>query len=177
MIFRLLRGSGAYAAYTVHEPPDPAADRLDRAESLVFIGDGFSWAAALFAPLWLLANRLWLPLLGYVALIGLIVAGGIVLGVETATGLAVLALHLMIGFEADSLRRWSLENAGWQMLGSVTGDSLGECERRFFEAWLPTQPIIRIGHTGSLVPPPIIPPPALTVSKPTGWRGLLARKS
>ena len=42
--------------FTVHEPPNPPADRIDRAESLVFIKDGFSWIAALFAPLWLLAT-------------------------------------------------------------------------------------------------------------------------
>ena len=52
--------------FTVHEPPNPPADRVDRAEGLVFIKDGFSWFAALFAPLWLLVHRLWWPLLGYV---------------------------------------------------------------------------------------------------------------
>ena len=52
--------------YTIHERPDPPADRVDRAESLVFVKDGFSWVAALFAPLWLLVHRLWWPLLGYI---------------------------------------------------------------------------------------------------------------
>jgi hypothetical protein len=28
------------------------------------------------------------------------------------------------------------------MLGAVTGRTLAECERRFFEAWLPAQPIL-----------------------------------
>jgi hypothetical protein len=28
------------------------------------------------------------------------------------------------------------------MLGSVTGRNAAECERRFFETWLPSQPII-----------------------------------
>ena len=36
------------------------ADRLDRAERLVFVKDGFSWLAACCPPLWLLANGLWL---------------------------------------------------------------------------------------------------------------------
>ena len=57
-------------------------------------------------------------------------------------GLAGLALNLMIGFEADTLRRWALERRGWRTLGSVTGKTAAECERRFFESWLPTQPII-----------------------------------
>ena len=54
--------------FTVHEPPNPPADRVDRAEGLVFIKDGFAWFAALFAPLWLLMHRLWWALLGYVVL-------------------------------------------------------------------------------------------------------------
>jgi hypothetical protein len=51
--------------FTVHEAPDPPADRIDRAAGLAFVRDGFSWSAALFTPIWLLAYRLWWPLLGY----------------------------------------------------------------------------------------------------------------
>jgi len=57
-------------------------------------------------------------------------------------GLAGWALALMIVFEGDTLRRWALERRGWRTLGSVTGKTAAECERRFFETWLPTQPII-----------------------------------
>ena len=44
--------------FTVHEPPSPPPDRLERAESLVFVKDGFSWTAALFGPVWLLVHQL-----------------------------------------------------------------------------------------------------------------------
>jgi hypothetical protein len=130
-------------AYTVHEPPNPPADRVDRAESLVFVKDGFTWSAALLAPVWLLAHRLWWPLIAY-----LIASGGFEL-IKRATaidqnwlGLAVLALNLLVGYEADTLRRWGLQRRGWRMLGAVTGKTAAECERRFYEAWLPSQPII-----------------------------------
>ena len=129
--------------YTIHERPDPAADRVDRAEGLVFVKDGFSWAAALFAPIWLLVHLLWWPLLGYV-----VVGGALQLVQLTLTfdkrwlGLAVLALHLLIGFEADTLRRWGLERRGWRTVGTVSGKTTAECERRFFDAWLPAQPIL-----------------------------------
>ena len=129
--------------YTIHERPDPAADRVDRAEGLVFVKDGFSWAAALFAPIWLVVHRLWWPLLGYV-----VVGGAFQLVQLTLTfdkrwlGLAVLALHLLIGFEADTLRRWGLERRGWRTVGTVSGKTAAECERRFFDAWLPAQPIL-----------------------------------
>jgi hypothetical protein len=129
--------------FTVHEPPNPPADRTDRAESLVFIKDGFSWVAALFAPLWLLAHRLWWPLLGVIVLMVGFELTKRLTGVDQRwVGLAGLALNLMIGFEADTLRRWALERRGWRTLGSVTGKNAAECERRFFETWLPTQPII-----------------------------------
>ena len=129
--------------FTVHEPADPSADRVDRAERLVFVRDGFSWVAALFAPIWLLAYRLWWALLGYI-----IIAGGLQFLKLAAPfdqrwiGLALFALNLLVGLEADTLRRWALDRRGWRVLGSVTGRSAAECERRFFELWLPAQPII-----------------------------------
>ena len=135
--------------YTIHEQPDPAADRIDRAERLVFVKDGFSWAAALFAPIWLIVHRLWWPLVGYVAISAVFeIAQNIGSFDQRWLGLAGLALHLLIGFEADTLRRWGLERRGWRTVGTVTGASAAECERRFFDAWLPTQPILAAG------PPP-----------------------
>jgi Protein of unknown function (DUF2628) len=132
--------------YTVHESPDPAADRIDRAESLVFIKDGFSWLAALFAPLWLIVHRLWWPLLGYVLISGAFQLLTHFAGFDQRwMGLAGLALSLLVGFEADTLRRWSLERRGWHTVGTVTGRNASECERRFFDGWLPTQPILATG--------------------------------
>jgi hypothetical protein len=57
-------------------------------------------------------------------------------------GLAAVAINILIGFEADTLRRWAMGRRGWRTLGAVTGKNADECERRFFEAWLPSQPII-----------------------------------
>ena len=51
MIARVLPLEGlSVAVYAVYEPPQRPADRLSRAESLVFVKEGFSWPAALFAP-------------------------------------------------------------------------------------------------------------------------------
>lgn len=132
--------------YTVHENSNPTADRIDRAEELVFIKEGFSWVAAIFPPIWLIANRVWWGLLIYfaaVASIGLIAdAFGIA---EQITGFAVLALHLFFGLESDVLHRWSLDMRGWSTVGTVTGRTATECERRFFETWLPEQPVLSFG--------------------------------
>lgn len=129
--------------FAVYEPPSPPADRVDRGESLVFVKDGFGWAAALFAPVWLLMHRLWWPLLGYVVLNGLFELCRIGLpSLGSWLGLATVAVHLVIGFEAGALRQWGLERRGWRMLGSVSGRNSAECERRFYEAWLPSQPVM-----------------------------------
>jgi hypothetical protein len=129
--------------YTVHEPPNPPADRVDRAESLVFVKDGFSWLAALFAPLWMLAHQLWWPLLGYLVLSVVLQVIGWLAGASPDTSmLAGMALNALVGFEAGTLRAWTLQRRQWQNLGAVTGRTLEECERRFLEAWLPSQPII-----------------------------------
>ena len=130
--------------YTVHEPPNAPPDRVDRAESLMFIKDGFSWGAALFGPLWLLLHRLWWPLLAYLAAYGGIEALRLTAILERRwAGLCLLALNLLLAFEGDTLRRWALTRRGWRPLGSANGRNRSECERRFFEAWIPIQPIIR----------------------------------
>ena len=112
----------AMLTFTVHEPPTPPADRIERADKLVFVKDGFSWMAALFTPLWMLVHRLWWALLGYVlAVVALRLAqkfGGLA---ESTVGLMAFGLNLLIGFEADALRRWALDRKGWHMLGSVSG--------------------------------------------------------
>jgi len=126
--------------FTVHEPPAPPIDRLDRAEAMVFLKDGFTWGAFLFGPIWLAANRLWLSAVGYIVLA---VFGYVLLeragAAESLFGLFILALNAVVGFEAHWLKSSKLEASGWNALGSVTGRSLAECERRFFENWLPTQ--------------------------------------
>lgn len=129
--------------FTVHEPPNPPADRIDRAERLAFVRDGFSWTAAVFAPVWLLAHRLWWAFAGYVAAevaIELIRQSGFLH--PGWTTLAAIGMSLLIGLEAGTLRRWSLDRRGWTTLGSVSGRSAEDCERRFLDMWLPKQPVL-----------------------------------
>jgi hypothetical protein len=131
-------------AYTVHEPAEPAAERLERADSLVFVKEGFSLAVLLIAPLWFLAHRMWLVLIGYLAVVGLLHAGLPAVGVgPRPASLIMTALHILLALEADTLRRWTLARNGWHMIGSVSGRNTLDCERRFFEAWLPGEPFIR----------------------------------
>lgn len=130
-------------AFTVHEPPDPPADRIDRAEALVFVRDGFVLPAAILPPVWFAAKRLWLPLVGYIAIAGALAGLGHLFGLAPGwIALLIGALDLLVGFEADALERFGLEQRGFAMVGTVAGRSTAECERRFFDDWLPSQPVI-----------------------------------
>ena len=138
-----MRGDRNLTVYTVHEELKPVADRLDRAERLAFLRDGFSFPAALWAPAWLAARRLWLPLALYAA-----VAGGLGYGLHLAgfgvseITVLVVAVHTFVGFEAYQLERWAYERRGFTHAGTVAGRNKIECERRFFDTWLPRQPVI-----------------------------------
>lgn len=130
--------------FTVHEPPGAPLDRIDRAAVMAFVKDGFTWGAFLLGPIWLLGNRLWLALAGYVVAVA---AGGLLLEAVGANhgwhALLVLGLNLIVGWEAHTLKAAKLDADGWAQLGSVSGNGLNDCERRFFEGWLPTQQMMR----------------------------------
>lgn len=130
--------------YTVHEPPNPPVDRIERAASLEMIGDRFVPAAVVLGPIWLLANRLWHAFAVYlcVALIAVAVIHAAGLNWRWLS-LLFSALNLIVAFEGPSLRRWALERRGWQTLGMVSGRDIDECERRFLESWLPDQRMSR----------------------------------
>jgi hypothetical protein len=117
--------------YTVHEPPEPPVDRIDRAGSLVFVADRFTPLAVVLGPFWLLANRLWhafgVYLLALAAVVLVVVATGLS---WRWISLMISAFNLFVAFEAASLRRWAMENRGWRTLGTVSGRTLDECERR-----------------------------------------------
>ena len=123
--------------YTVHEPPRPAAALDERADGLVFIKEGLSLGALLLGPIWLGAHRLWLALVGYVALLTvLVVALRLIPGGASAVAPVLGVVALGLGLEANTIRRWMLERRGWQMIGTVTGKSFDDCEHRFLEGWL-----------------------------------------
>jgi Protein of unknown function (DUF2628) len=144
--------------FTVHEPPNPPADPIERAAGMAFVRDGFSWSAALLTPVWMLVHRLWWPLVGYVGAAAAVelVRQSVAFHPGWLT-LATLALSLLIGLEASTLRRWSLARRGWTTLGTVSGRTAEECERRFFDMWLPTQP-----KTAPAAPSDETPPTAPT---------------
>ncbi|MFX5785177.1 DUF2628 domain-containing protein, partial [Acinetobacter baumannii] len=55
--------------YTVHAPSPAGAD-LRATDKFVFVRDGFHVWAMILGPFWLLWNRLWLALIGWVIFLG-----------------------------------------------------------------------------------------------------------
>jgi hypothetical protein len=151
-------------AFAVLEPPvrtgRPAASHADR---FVFLRERFSWAAFLFGPLWMIWRRLWLVLIIYVIMLGLIEFGLRRLGIALGARLTVFFLiALLVGFEAVSLRRWTLLRRGWRDRGIVIADDLELAERRFFDSWSVDTPM----------PPPPPPPPSYAPVSNAGVIGL-----
>ena len=123
--------------YTVHEPPSRDGDATAVTDRFVFVRDGFYGWAFLLAPLWMLWHRLWLALLGYVALVAALQTGLWLLGASGTVKFAVgFLVALLIGMEAASLRRWTLNRCKWKSVGVVVGSDIETAERRFFDTWV-----------------------------------------
>ena len=125
------------SVYTVHEPPSRAGAAAANVERFAFVRDGFSWWAFLFAPLWMLRHRMWLVLIGYVVVVGAIEVPVKLSGAPASAASVIgLLLGLLVGLEAGTLRRFTLNRRGWKNLGVVSGDDFEDAERRFFDTWL-----------------------------------------
>jgi hypothetical protein len=139
--------------YTAHEPPHAGGDRVDRGEQVVFVADAFDWRAIGLAPFLLLGHRLWVGLAIYAAAVVALIALLWALGADAGwITLGLLAANVIVGFEIGELRRSALDAAGWTMAGTVSGRSLAESERRFFDDWLPRQPMIARQTSAELSP-------------------------
>jgi hypothetical protein len=124
------------AVYTVHEPPLREAMSAPELERFVFVRDGFSFWALLFGPLWMLRHRMWLVLLGYGAAVAALSLVLRLLGSAAVAPIVWALFGLLLGFEAGTLRRFTLGRRGFRNVGIVVGDDLELAERRFFDSWI-----------------------------------------
>ena len=129
------------AVYTVHEPLPKRDEAFADPERFIFVRDGFYFWAFVLGPLWMLWRRLWLVTVLYFALSAGLQLGLWALGAsEGVKFLLYFLIALLIGFEAGTLRRWTLTRRGWKSLGVVVGDDVESAERHFFAAWTPRMP-------------------------------------
>ena len=122
--------------FTVHEPPPRKSESVTDPERFAFVRDGFYFWAFVLAPLWLLVHRLWLALLGYLVLSGLLGGALYLIGAPSAVKFfASLLIALLVGFEAATLWRWTLTRRGWKAIGYVVAEDAEMAERRFYAGW------------------------------------------
>ena len=129
--------------YTVHAPAERGAEEEDYLDRFIFIREGFRWWAFLLPPIWLLLNRLWWSLLGWLVVVGLLSAilqnGG---GAASLWPL-LIAVNLLVGFEGDRLKRWKLRRHGWHAVGVAVGRDELEAERSFFGRFTESAAVLR----------------------------------
>jgi hypothetical protein len=122
--------------YTVleHRPPK-GRGKAPRSpdEAFVLVKDGFSWPGFFFGPLWALSRRMWVV---GALLIALVIGVGFVPQIiengDTLVPWLMLSVGLLVGFLGNDLHVWSLERAGYELVGVVGGTDLTDAERRLF---------------------------------------------
>ena len=94
--------------WTVHLKPASS-------DTPMLVREGFSFAAFLFGPIWLLAHRAWVPAV-------LLIAANVLVGAlapEAAEPLLFLGIMLFVGLAGNDMRRFSLERAGYLLMHVV----------------------------------------------------------
>jgi hypothetical protein len=143
---------------------------LRATDRFTFVRDGFHVWAAILGVLWLAWHRLWLALIGWIVLMAVVDVGMVrLLGVGgTAIFLVDVLLALLLGFEAASLKRWTLSRRNWRQLDIVVADDEEAAERRFFDRWTAKQRALSNDQSAvdRGAPPPTRDFPGQPFSKP-----------
>ncbi len=118
--------------YTIYHKASQPADILRRADEVVFVKEGFNWGALYGQIFWLLAQRLWIASVIYLAGFVILLVLGNMLGGTTVTAILLGALMIGLGLEANDIRGFFLTAHDHNIIGIIEGPSLGACERQFF---------------------------------------------
>lgn len=139
--------------FTVHEPLPRKREEVAPPERFAFVRDGFYFWAFVLGPVWMLYHQLWLVFVMYIVGIAALQTVLWALAASALVKFTVsLLIALLVGFEAGSLRRWSLRR--WINRGIVVAHNREAAEHRFFDRWGNQAPM-----SASAEPPPP-PPPA-----------------
>ena len=154
--------------YTIHAPRAAGPEPLVAPDRFRFVRDGFHFWAFATTILWLIWHRLWLALFGYLVLSVAAAIGLAMLGAGSGTRMVVMLLFaLQMGFEASSIRRWTLSRGKWRQLDLVVAEDEETAERRFFERWTTRREFM--GDTSGVErggPPPTRNIPGQSFSRP-----------
>jgi hypothetical protein len=104
----------------------------------VFVPEGFSRAAFWLGPFWLAWHKLWLELLVWLAVFFLLASREVSFVSGWAIFLIAVLLELLLGLEANNLRRARLRRNGYRLADVAAGATLDDAERSFFRRILET---------------------------------------
>ncbi len=96
----------------------------------VMVPEGFSWGALFFGPVWLLFHGAWIA--GAIAAALLVVACS--LAPPALRPLLAFGLLLLLGFNGQDLRRWSLARGRFQLGHVVAARNADEAFLRLLDA-------------------------------------------
>ena len=107
--------------YTVHLRPGAAP---------ILVPEKFSWGAAIFGPIWLLAHRAWIA--AAISVLAIVAIEALSRG--TATVVLWLAYAWLLGLFGHDLRRWTLEGRGYALVHVVAARDAESAHARLFAA-------------------------------------------
>jgi hypothetical protein len=125
------------STYTLHVPRHALPGDPEALERATLVRDGFSWGAFLVPTLWFFWHRHWVA-----GIVTLLVTFGFGAGLRefgVSLGAVLLAetlLHLLIGLEGASIRRWLYARRGRPAVELVQANSAEEAEIKGFARWL-----------------------------------------
>ncbi len=125
--------------YTVLAPPMRAGAARPDPDDFVFVKEGVCWPALFVPILWLIWHRLWLVLVGYLAVSFALVSVAETLA-QPVGAIMLILFGFLVGLEASNLRRWTLERRGYHFLGVAEGELLSDAEYRFFAGRAASRP-------------------------------------
>ncbi|MBI1244609.1 MAG: DUF2628 domain-containing protein [Alphaproteobacteria bacterium] len=118
--------------YTVHL--NPLSNRPER--DAIFVREGFNWAAAFFGIFWALRHRLWWPAAGMLAYLLALAAAETYLPLDPVrVAIFDTAFAILVGFEANDLRRLGLAARGFVEEGLTVGRNLDDAELRWYASY------------------------------------------
>lgn len=122
--------------YTIHEPDQPPADPVARADATQLVKEGMAWWGLILPLIWLLYHRMWIVLAAFILAVVVLEVVLSLSGLSQAAGIWPTVLtSILFAMHANDLRRWTLARRGFAMVGAVSGRSLAASELKYFRSW------------------------------------------
>ena len=119
--------------FTLHLPRDAEPSDQGALAQAELVKDGFVWGAFLFGFLWFFFHRLWLAgLIVLAAELGLFAILTLIDTDDPAVAAALFLLAVLVGLEANSLRRWTYARRGRPAIDAISADSEEEAALKAF---------------------------------------------